>query len=33
MEYEGSFPCQQVHSTGPYPEPDQYSPHPYILFS
>jgi hypothetical protein len=27
MEPEGSFPCSQEPSTGPYPEPDQSYPH------
>jgi hypothetical protein len=27
MEPEGSLPCSQGHSTGPYPEPDKSSPH------
>jgi hypothetical protein len=26
METEGSLPCSQGHSTGPYPEPDQSNP-------
>jgi hypothetical protein len=31
MEPEGSFPHAQEPSTGPYPEPDQFSPHHPIL--
>jgi hypothetical protein len=27
METEGSFPCSQQPATGPYPEPDESSPH------
>jgi hypothetical protein len=27
MEPEGSLPCSQGPSTGPYPEPDQSNPH------
>jgi hypothetical protein len=31
MEPEGSLPCTQEPSTGPYPEPDQCSPYHTIL--
>jgi hypothetical protein len=32
MEPEGSIPCSQEPSTGPYPEPDQSNPyHPNIV--
>jgi hypothetical protein len=32
MEHEGSLPCWQQPSTGPYPETDQSSPYHAILF-
>jgi hypothetical protein len=32
MEPEGSLPCLQELTTGPYPEPDQFRSHPPILF-
>jgi hypothetical protein len=32
MEPEGSLPCSQGPSTGPYPEPDQSSPYHPTLF-
>jgi hypothetical protein len=32
METECSLPCSQKPATGPYPEPDESSPHDLILF-
>jgi hypothetical protein len=32
MEPEGSLPCSQETSTGPYPEPDQSNPYYLILY-
>jgi hypothetical protein len=31
MEPEGSLPCSQEPSTGPYPKPDQSNPYHHIL--
>jgi len=32
MEPEGSLPCSQESANGPYPEPDESSPHPSTPF-
>jgi len=32
MESKDSLLCLQDPETGPYPEPSEYSPHPYSLF-
>jgi len=33
MESEDSLPCSEEHTSGPYPEPDESTPHPLTLFS
>jgi hypothetical protein len=33
MELEGSLPCSQEPATGPYPDPDETSPHLVTLIS
>jgi hypothetical protein len=32
MEPEGSLPCSQEPSIGPYTEPEKCSPHPHTLY-
>jgi hypothetical protein len=32
MEPEGSLPCSQKLATCPYPEPNEFNPHPQTLF-
>jgi hypothetical protein len=32
MELEGSSPCSQEPATCPYPEPNEFNPHPQTLF-
>jgi hypothetical protein len=32
LEHEGSLSCSQGPGIGPYPEPDEASPHPPILY-
>jgi hypothetical protein len=32
MKPEGSLACSKGPGTGPYPEPDESTPHPFTLF-
>jgi hypothetical protein len=32
MEHEGLIPYSQQPANGPYPEPDEFNPHPQTLF-